>query len=76
MASPSPRPLHVDFSEWWSNLDLKGSFDTIHPHNFGILVVSVPVFIFLWLLISYITSPLKQYPGPFLAGEFDLECVP
>lgn len=25
--------------------------------------------VFSWFFISYHTSPLKQYPGPFLAGK-------
>ena len=28
-----------------------------------------PLAIFLWFVVSYYTSPLRRYPGPFLAGQ-------
>jgi len=39
----------------------------------GIIFGVTPlVTIFLWFLVSYQTSPLKKYPGPFLAGWTNL----
>lgn len=37
-------------------------------------IVSAAVFvpaitIFMWFFVAYQTSPLKKYPGPFLAGK-------
>lgn len=26
----------------------------------------------LWYVVPYMTSPLHRYPGPFLAGEYQL----
>lgn len=32
--------------------------------------VLVPaITIFIWFFVAYQTSPLKKYPGPFLAGK-------
>lgn len=35
----------------------------------GIVLVAPVVTLFLWFFVSYHTSPLKKYPGPFLAGR-------
>ncbi|KAK3988045.1 putative cytochrome P450 pisatin demethylase-like protein, partial [Cladorrhinum sp. PSN332] len=35
--------------------------------KFNIFVVAPSITIFLWYFIAYQTSPLKKYPGPFLA---------
>jgi hypothetical protein len=32
------------------------------------LVLAPSIAVFLWFFVAYQTSPLKQYPGPFLAG--------
>lgn len=33
-----------------------------------LLVVAPSIACFLWFFVAYQTSPLKKYPGPFLAG--------
>ena len=37
-------------------------------NKLGALVLAPTLAVFLWFLVSYQTSPLKTYPGPFLAG--------
>ncbi|KAK0634755.1 cytochrome P450 [Bombardia bombarda] len=41
-------------------------------NKLGILILGPLVTTFLWFLVSYQTSPLKRYPGPFLAGWTNL----
>ncbi|KAK4096345.1 cytochrome P450 [Parathielavia hyrcaniae] len=36
------------------------------------LVLAPWIAVFLWFLVAYQTSPLKRYPGPFLAGWTNL----
>lgn len=38
----------------------------------SILVVAPSIAVFLWFWVAYQTSPLRKYPGPFLAGMFCL----
>lgn len=39
----------------------------------GIVFGFIPsITVFLWFLVAYQTSPLKKYPGPFLAGWTNL----
>ena len=45
-------------------------FLTVVKENKAALVFLTPaITIFLWFFVSYHTSPLKKYPGPFLAGK-------
>ena len=37
-------------------------------NKLGAVVLAPTIAVFLWFLVSYQTSPLKKYPGPFLAG--------
>lgn len=30
----------------------------------------IPISYLCWAVWAYLTSPLRQYPGPFLAGEY------
>ena len=41
-------------------------------NKLGALVLAPTVAVFLWFLVSYQTSPLKKYPGPFLAGMWPM----
>ncbi len=41
-----------------------------------VLILSPAIAVFLWLLVSYQTSPLKKYPGPFLAGMWLVLLLP
>lgn len=36
------------------------------------LILAPTVAVFLWFFVAYQTSPLKRYPGPFLAGTLFL----
>lgn len=42
----------------------------------GILLLTPAITIFLWFFVSYQLSPLKKYPGPFLAGSSPLSLIP
>ena len=43
--------------------------EAVHSHKSTIFVTAPLVSLFLWYFIAWQTSPLKKYPGPFLAGE-------
>jgi len=34
----------------------------------SVLVIAPSIACFLWFWVAYQTSPLRKYPGPFLAG--------
>ena len=34
----------------------------------GVIVAAPVVTVFLWFTVAFYTSPLKKFPGPFLAG--------
>src|SRR5690348_5515293 len=36
----------------------------------SVLVIAPSIACFLWFWVAYQTSPLRKYPGPFLAGMF------
>lgn len=38
----------------------------------SIMLLTPAITLFLWFFVSYQLSPLKRYPGPFLAGLFHL----
>lgn len=40
----------------------------------AILFVSL-VLLFVWSVVSWFTSPLRRYPGPFLAGKCSLQIL-
>lgn len=50
---------------------LTGSLVTAAPLSSGVtLFLFVPIVTtLLWYAVSYFTSPLRKYPGPFLGGE-------
>ena len=54
----------------WSSSDWQTLLADSRVQIVGAAVVAPALTIFLWFLVSYYTSPLKKYPGPFLAGEF------
>jgi hypothetical protein len=35
----------------------------------AVVVTTSAAAVFSWFFISYHTSPLKQYPGPYIAGK-------
>lgn len=49
-------------------LDWVALLETARQYKAGILLLTPAVTIFLWFFVSYQLSPLKKYPGPFLAG--------
>lgn len=44
----------------------------VRSNKAALLVLTPAITIFLWFFVSYHTSPLKKYPGPFLAGWTNL----
>lgn len=56
-----------------SALELKPGLLTVDPHALARLAVALIVVplasLFLWFTVSWATSPLRKFPGPFLAGE-------
>lgn len=49
------------------NYDWKSLYDNRVLYA-TVALVTPAVTCFLWFFVSYHTSPLKKYPGPFLAG--------
>ncbi|KAK3336366.1 cytochrome P450 [Cercophora scortea] len=45
---------------------------TLQANKLASLVLAPSIACFLWFFVSYHTSPLKKYPGPFLAGWTNL----
>lgn len=33
-----------------------------------VAALALPLSLFVWFTLSWVSSPLRQYPGPFLAG--------
>jgi len=40
-----------------------------------VAVVAPSIAILFWFWVAYQTSPLRKYPGPFLAGAVMFHCV-
>jgi hypothetical protein len=40
----------------------------VWANKLSAIVLAPSVAVFLWFFVAYQTSPLKKYPGPFLAG--------
>ncbi|KAL2157081.1 hypothetical protein VTH06DRAFT_7037 [Thermothelomyces fergusii] len=56
-----------------SSLDVVTRFPIVERNKLLTTLVFGPALaIFLWFCVAYHTSPLKQYPGPFLAGWTNL----
>jgi hypothetical protein len=66
MASASPAASGGIPSPDGSMLDLV--LAGVLANKLSVLLLSPAIAVFLWFLVSYQTSPLKKYPGPFLAG--------
>lgn len=43
--------------------------DAVKSNKAALVFLTPAITVFLWYLVSYYTSPLKKYPGPFLAGQ-------
>lgn len=67
MASASPAANGVPPPSQF-DWDLNSVLAGIWSHKLSIFVLAPSVTVFLWFFIAYQTSPLKKYPGPFLAG--------
>lgn len=46
--------------------------EAVRSHKSTIFITAPLVSLFLWYFIAWQTSPLKKYPGPFLAGELSI----
>ena len=70
MASPSPSNTIHPVPIPGLGLHTVRDWATAASDNALVLLFLVPsITCFLWFFVSYHTSPLKQYPGPFLAGQ-------
>lgn len=54
-------------------LDWVALLQTARQYKASILLLTPAITIFLWFFVSYQLSPLKKYPGPFLAGMSHLQ---
>jgi hypothetical protein len=69
MASASPAANGGPFPTESAALNLTTSLLAgVWGNKLAALVLAPSIAVFLWFLVAYQTSPLKQYPGPFLAG--------
>lgn len=68
MASASPAAAHGSLPTGTPEFDLAQVLAGVWGHKLSILVLAPSVAVFLWFFVAYQTSPLKKYPGPFLAG--------
>lgn len=59
----SSSPAGLESFDWVSLLQ------EARQYKAAIVLLTPAITIFLWFFVSYQTSPLKKYPGPFLAGS-------
>ncbi|KXX74662.1 Pisatin demethylase [Madurella mycetomatis] len=73
MASASPS-AHGDPQSAAHGSDMGSVLAAVSPGTklLGVLVVAPSIACFLWFYVAWQTSPLKKYPGPFLAGWTNL----
>ncbi|KAH6843270.1 cytochrome P450 [Chaetomium sp. MPI-CAGE-AT-0009] len=72
MASASPAANGGIPPTGASALDLNALLAGVWGNKLSALVLAPTVAVFLWFFVAYQTSPLKKYPGPFLAGWTNL----
>lgn len=70
MASTSPAATRGSFSREASGWDLGSVLGSAWANKLGVFVLAPSIAVFLWFSVAYQTSPLKKYPGPFLAGPY------
>lgn len=68
MASASPAANGGLPPTGGSALDLTSLLAGVLANKLTAVVLAPSVAVFLWFFVAYQTSPLKKYPGPFLAG--------
>jgi hypothetical protein len=68
MASASPAASGGIPPAEGSALDLASVLAGVWGNKLSVFVLAPSVAVFLWFFVAYQTSPLKKYPGPFLAG--------
>jgi hypothetical protein len=68
MASASPAANGGIPPAGGSALDPTALLAGVWGNKLSALVLAPSVAVFLWFFVAYQTSPLKRYPGPFLAG--------
>ncbi|KAL2126473.1 hypothetical protein VTI74DRAFT_844 [Chaetomium olivicolor] len=69
MASPSPG---ANSGIPPAGLDVSSLLATAWSHKLSIFALAPSIAVFLWFYVAWQTSPLKKYPGPFLAGWTNL----
>ncbi|KAL2264593.1 hypothetical protein VTJ83DRAFT_7103 [Remersonia thermophila] len=67
MASPSPGAHYDGPPSSWITSDSRALLAAIWSQKLTALVLGPSLAVVLWLFIADYTSPLKRYPGPFLA---------
>lgn len=55
-----------------SGFDWVALLQQARQYKASIVLLTPAITLFLWFFVSYQLSPLKRYPGPFLAGSFHL----
>ena len=49
--------------------DVNALIAAVLANKLAVVVLAPSIAVFFWFFVSYQTSPLKKYPGPFLAGK-------
>lgn len=70
MASASPAANGRIPPAEGSALDLTALLAGVWGNKLSAVVLGPAVAVFLWFFVAYQMSPLKKYPGPFLAGTW------
>lgn len=76
MASASPAANSGVPPTEGSALDLTALLAGVWGNKLSAIVLAPSVAVFLWFFVAYQTSPLKKYPGPFLAGMVQTRAGP
>lgn len=68
MASASPAANSGGLPPTEGSALLTSLLAGVWANKLSAIVLGPSVAVFLWFFVAYQTSPLKKYPGPFLAG--------
>lgn len=72
MASASPAATGGIPPAEGSALDLSLLLSGVWGNKLSVFVLAPSIAVFLWFFVAYQTSPLKKYPGPFMAGMWSM----
>ena len=67
---PADSPAASSVPGGLDGLDWVTLLQGARQYKAAILLLTPAITLFFWFFVSYQTSPLKRYPGPFLAGLF------